>query len=172
MTKKDVNVLQGGVFEVDQSNRVEELAKDSYVGVARGKFAFVVKLAKKEKRLLFVSFEDRGRKKLFGPEVFCKLIVLILKLNLLIPARLVVDLEYPGYEDLIVRIIKTYEPGIEVVFKQIGKNSEAHKAVYVWGSAKNRLKLQNKKSTVVPIYGTAADLHPEFTGIRNRTRSR
>lgn len=163
---KDLNQIVGGVFEVDQSNRIEELNKNSYVAVVRNEIKFCIIIPKQVKRKVYKIYLSDGRKKLFAPALFAKAIVTLLMKKNTIPARVEIDTEYPGYEDLITRIIRTHSHHIEVHFKEIGKKSSAHLLAYSFGR-----KGRNKKSTVEPIYGTAADLHPEFTGIRTRTRS-
>ena len=42
-----------GTFEADQSNRIEDLSRDSFIAVANSKYAFVAHITKEEKRYLF-----------------------------------------------------------------------------------------------------------------------
>ena len=168
MAKPDKNLISGGIFEVDQSNRVEDLSKDSFIAITRKEIVLCIKIPSKTKRKLFIWFERRSRKKLFGPEIFARAIVFLLSAKGFLPARLIIDVEYTGYEDVITRIIKTFNNQIEIVFNRIGKNSTAHLVAYSFRSKRKRAV--KKTAVVEPIYGTSAALHPEFTGIRNRTR--
>lgn len=162
----EIEVLKGGVWEVDQSNRIEELNKNSFVAICRNGTGFCIKIPKKIKKTIYEFYKTNKNTKFFGPQIFARSITSLLRKEKFIPARLEIDLEYPGYEDLITRTIRTYSHQIGVLFKQIGKSSPAHLLAYGFGRKK-----KNKKPTVEPICGTTADLHPEFTGIRTRTRS-
>ena len=157
------SILTGGVFEIDQSNRIEQLNKDSYVSLTRGDFQFVVKISRYTKRFLYEKSQTNKSTKTFAPLLFARAVVALLRHQRLIPDRLVIDIEYPGYEDSIVEIIRRYHRRIDYDFRSIGKSSPAHIAAYGFGSKRHG----QKKSTVIPFEGTIALLHPESTGIRN-----
>ncbi|PJC48847.1 MAG: hypothetical protein CO035_01310, partial [Candidatus Omnitrophica bacterium CG_4_9_14_0_2_um_filter_42_8] len=112
------------VFEVDQSNRIEDLSKDSFVTMANRDLSFTVKLGKKEK-LHLLKYHQKNRKSKFGFQVFAQIIVYIAEQSRYKIDSIVIDHEYTGYEDKIKSIIKR---GVKasVSFASIGKKSSAH----------------------------------------------
>src|SRR3989344_2651002 len=150
-----------GTFDVDQSNRIEKLEKDSFLAIADSKNSTRLKITSVVKRNLKSYYRKSHNTRIFGPEVFALLIVYLLDQMAVLPAVLVIDEEYTGYSDLITRIIRNSYPGIGLRFDNIGKKSPAHLAAYELGRRKH------KKATVEPVIevGTAAELHREFTRI-------
>ena len=151
-----------GTFEVDQSNRIEQLTQNSFVAIANEDNQTVVKISTKTKQAIYANFKSRFVKSLFAPELFARSLVVALNQMPVIPAQLIIDQEYPGFDDLISRIIRTSYPEINFKFQSIGKKSFAHLAAYELGNKKH-----HKKMTAEPFEGTIALLHTEFTAIRN-----
>ncbi|MDQ3098905.1 MAG: hypothetical protein M3Q44_04105 [bacterium] len=162
----DKNVLHGGIFEVDQSNRIEDETKKSFIAIANDVISFCIEIPISVKKKVYKAYVERLAKKFYAPEVFAKAIVTILEDTKLIPARLNIDIEYPGYEEKITEVIKQYNKEIEINFRRIGKHSNAHILAYSFGGKRNK----HKNKIVIPLKGTEARLHPESTGIRRRTR--
>ena len=117
-------------FEVDQSIRVEELNRDTFIGLANTESYLILKLTARTKRRLFEHFRRLGQPKKFAPTVFASAIVLSVKASIPSVSDLIIDIEYPGYELLIINLIKKQLPDILVYFSIIGKKSPAHFAAY------------------------------------------
>ena len=120
-------------FEVDQSNRIEDLNKNSIVSVANAEFSYTAMLPKDDKRLLRQYCRNEYKQRQFAPRVFAAAIVLIIQTMRLEGYRaneLTIDREYEGYEKYITDTILLNIPGIFIDFKSIGKKSLAHKAAY------------------------------------------
>ncbi len=128
-------------FEVDQSIRVEELTRDTFVALANSENNFVVRLSSKDKRRLCEYFRQIGQPKRFAPKVFSAIIILAVRNFKNNVGELLVDIEYPGYELLITDIIKGQFPNILIYFGVIGKKSPAHYAAYGTYLSKRKLDL-------------------------------
>ncbi|MEK9132793.1 MAG: hypothetical protein AAB606_03755, partial [Patescibacteria group bacterium] len=117
-------------FEIDQSIRIEELNKDTIIGLANKENSFTSVLHRKVKRHFYEVCRKQGLKKQFGPLVFTAGIVAALQKSTFIFREITIDFEYPGYELFIERIIKKFFPDLFVSFSSIGKKSLAHYAAY------------------------------------------
>ncbi|MFH1354514.1 MAG: hypothetical protein ABIH36_04530 [bacterium] len=140
MTKSSNNKTQKLYrFEVDQSVRIEELNRDTIIGLANEEHAFTFKVPRGVKRRLYETFRREGKPKLFGPRVFASAVALTIVRSGFRIQELIIDLEYPGYDEQIIEIISGFFPSVMVVFTSIGKNSPAHEAAHF--TYKRRLKV-------------------------------
>ena len=142
-----MNKIQTKKVEVDQSVRIEELTKDTILGIANKQVSFTVVVSKRTKRVLREMFRVQGRTKKFAPYLFAAAIVEGLKHAPFQTSDIIVDIEYPGYEREIIQIIKQVYSGIEVYFTAIGKKSYAHFTAYgvYIGKRKADLRIDTKK---------------------------
>ena len=121
-------------FEVDQSNRLEDMAVDSVIALASKETGqtITVKISKRIKKNLKQRFYA-NKPKLFGPEMLSVLIVYaIWDLGLKV-GKLVIDKEYTNYEKFISKFLYRYYPEMTISFKSVGRHSVAHQAA--WGLA-------------------------------------
>ena len=125
-----MNKIQTGKVEVDQSVRIEDLTKDTIVGIANNQVSFTVVVPRRTKRVLRELFRVQGRTKKFARYVFAAAVGEGIKHAPFQSSDVIVDIEYPGYEREILQIIKQIHPSIEVYFTAIGKKSHAHFAAY------------------------------------------
>lgn len=123
---------QRNSYQIDQSIKIENTNKTSYVCLANGKclVSSISSRNKKELKLFFRELEKPLIFKLFTFSVLCAKIIIKLKVN-----SVSIDKEYPGHErqikSFIVQILEiegTSEPIID--FTLVGKNSSAHKGGY------------------------------------------
>lgn len=128
-------------FEIDQSIRIEELNKDTILGLANKEKFYAVIISAKTKRRLFEIYRLQGRRKQFAPFIFAAAIVLILQKSGYKFYDIIIDIEYPGYELKITDFIKKFFPEINIYFSKIGKNSAAHYAAY--GVYIGKIKINN-----------------------------
>ncbi|MBI2596713.1 hypothetical protein HYW41_00970 [Candidatus Daviesbacteria bacterium] len=150
----------GGTFEVDQSPKIEQMTKDSFIAIASTAYpdqAYVLKIRKGVKRQLLNQFKSKKTKN-FAPMLFGRSIALLIKLARISPDRLIIDKDFPGYNSLVEEMIIQSLPKVSIEFKSVGKNSPAHIAAFSFVSKKE----EHKKTTVIPFEGTIAALHPEF----------
>src|SRR3989338_2411859 len=119
-------------FEVDQSNRIEEFTRDTIIGIANAENEFTAVISKALKRRLYeLARRDKpGKPKFFAPRLFARAIVAAIAEAPFEVRELIVDIEYPGYERVIVSTIERLAPGVVVYFKPIGKKSPAHFAAH------------------------------------------
>ncbi len=120
------------VYQIDQSNKIEETARTTYVSLTNGK-TLVCSISSVEKKILKQYFRSLGKPlifKLFTFSVLCARLVQEAQIT-----DVVIDREYVGHERQIksfilqiFRIDGIIEP--EVNFDEIGKKSKAHIVVY------------------------------------------
>lgn len=122
--------IQTSKLEIDQSVRVEEITKDTVVGIANERESFTIIVPKRAKRVLRETFRLQGRTKKFAPHVFAAAIAEGLRHTPFQSSDIVIDFEYPAYEREIIEIIKQEHPHLEIYFTDIGKKSPAHYAAY------------------------------------------
>lgn len=122
------------IIEIDQSGKVEQTGKDTVVAFADQKgFKRSIKISAREKRKLQKFFRKMGKPRFYTHKVFAVLVYLLLKSNISKFDRIIIDPEYPGYEDLLTNLIaellkvsyKRFELD-RIVFKRVGKHSKAH----------------------------------------------
>lgn len=120
------------VYEVDQSNKIEQTERDTVLVMSNGT-KFSVVLTRQNKRKLQAIYRDLGEPKVFIYFVFAALLSIAAR-HSGASARIVVDREYLDHEDLIKLKLKKYlkEAGKEYLFGNItfgfiGKSSAAHK---------------------------------------------
>jgi len=118
-------------FEVDQSIRFEEFARDTIIALANGEQQTTISIPRKLKlELLKKAEENNDNRKKLAPSVVASVIVLAIQQLQATVHELVIDTEYPSHDDTIASIIKKTFPAIEISFEKIGKKSPAHFAAY------------------------------------------
>src|SRR4030042_4295112 len=117
------------IFEVDQSNRIEELNRDSFVSIANKELAYTIRLLSKDKKQLHDNYKQKRKNRRFiGWQTFVKAVASAVRLSNFRVTDLVIDFEYPGYEQEIPGLFKQLLPEVEISFKSIGKKSPAHQS--------------------------------------------
>lgn len=119
-------------YQIDQSIKIENTNKTSYVCLANKK-SIVISISaanKKELKLFFRELDKPLIFKLFTFSVLCAKAILALS-----PGELSIDIEYSGHDRQIksfilqiLRIENVEEPII--AFSQVGKSSTAHTGAY------------------------------------------
>ncbi|MBU3901415.1 hypothetical protein KKF25_02115, partial [Patescibacteria group bacterium] len=120
-------------FEIDQSVRIEELAKDTIIGIANKEISFALRISRHLKRQLKEMFRQAGQPKYFAPKVFAATIVaglMKMKNSGLRFDDIYIDFEYPAYEKNISDFIALFFPNLNIYFGSIGRKSPAHFAAY------------------------------------------
>ena len=117
-------------FEVDQSGRIEELNRLTVIAIASQEQAYALLIPVKVKRKLFEKFRLTGKPKRFGVEAFSTAVVCVLTRASFRVHELIVDLEYPGYDQYIIQIIHHQFPEVSAHIHSIGKSSPAHEKAY------------------------------------------
>ncbi|MBI2597072.1 VCBS repeat-containing protein [Candidatus Daviesbacteria bacterium] len=155
-----------GTFEVDQSNRIEDLSKDSFIAIANKQHSFVAMISKKEKKRIHKFYQKTP--KLFGPVLWARIIAYLVRENNIKEAKLILDQEYPTYEKAINQIIGKNTEDIIIEYKSIGHKSKAHFAAY------NTAYLANKKATGALVVNQVAEdlLHPATSAAIRKPSSR
>lgn len=118
-------------FEVDQSIRIEELNKDTVIGIANPKQSFSYILSRKTKRYFNEYFRRLGKPRRCAPLLFTAAVIISLKKGLgQDVTSLIIDIEYAGYESLVRRSLQLFYPQAVIVLKHIGRLSPAHQVAY------------------------------------------
>lgn len=125
-------------FEADQSVRVEELTDDTIIAIANDESKRTVVITSRVKRRLLEHYRCLGKPKKFAPHVFAAGLVLMIANSEFRVDELVVDIEYPGYELVIINLLQKHSQKLTVYFSVIGKKSPAHFAAY--GVHKGKIK--------------------------------
>ena len=103
-------------LEVDQSVRIEELTKDTILGIANEQVSFTAIVPKRVKRALHEEFRRQGKPKKFAPYVFATAVSALIQRMPFKSSVIVIDIECPGYEQEILEIVKQCHPQMEVYF--------------------------------------------------------
>ena len=122
------------IIEIDQSGKIEETAKDTVIAFTDKKgFKQSIKITAREKRKLQKFFRNLERPRFYTHKVFSVLIFLLIKDYLHKLDRIIIDPEYPGYEELlrnlIFELIQATDDNFEknqITFKRVGKQSSVH----------------------------------------------
>ncbi|MBI2596716.1 hypothetical protein HYW41_01005 [Candidatus Daviesbacteria bacterium] len=141
--------IMGGVYQVDQSPRIETLTQDSFIAIANSNIRLVVKIDKQTKRKLHEMYQALGEGKFFAPDLLVFGIRVLLNFANIHPTRVQIDNEYPGYENRIRQFIKASNPDVDIEVKSIGhgKKAYAHWASYLSYKGKEEVDFEftNKK---------------------------
>lgn len=119
-------------YQIDQSIKIENTSKTTYICLAKGK-TYIVSIAAKEKHLLKLYYRELNKPiifKLFAFSVLCAKVLMEAKI-----ATVIIDREYAGHErqikSFILQIFRI--EGLEepiISFKEIGKGSSVHLGGY------------------------------------------
>lgn len=128
-------------YQIDQSIKIENTSKKTYVSIVNSK-TITISISAKDKRLLKLFYREMDKPLIFKIFTFS---VLCAKAIINSGAKSVeIDREYSGHEiDIksfitqILLINKISE--VNIVFKEVGKNSRSHLAVYAAMSKKQKV---------------------------------
>lgn len=133
-------------YEVDQSIRIEKTNQDTIIGLANHKESIALIIPAKTKRTLQEHFRRQGLTKKYVILIFTASIILAVEKSKFKIQELIIDIEYPGHEEKIIKHIKNYfKDKFEVYFSLIGKHSPAHLSAY--GVHTKRRKSNYKTNT-------------------------
>lgn len=127
-------------IEIDQSGKIEKTNKHTYLAFSNREH-FVLKISSTEKKKLQKYFRTINKPRIFIYATFALLITMLLKNLRQKSHNVVVDIEYPGKNQVIKNFIKVFNPNFpvdDIVFQRIGKKSRAHFLAY--GTAIKQLK--------------------------------
>ncbi len=180
----------GKVIEVDQSGRTDVLAVDTVLAYSNSIRASL-RIPVKAKREFFQELQARGiRRSFIGVKMFSAGLVLLLEPYLSEFLTIVIDVEYMGWDaeikEHLIRRWRTRNSSIQipqVVFRQIGKGSQAHhlglavfrgnqKATWTLNTQKTLRRLLKHKNRGRPVmWPSQPGLAPRVgTGERLTTR--
>jgi hypothetical protein len=120
-------------YEIDQSGKIEQTNRLTVVAFSNDKKASI-SLSTKDKKILQDVFRKANKPKMFSIQVFAALIFLLIKKYGIVKGKIIIDKEYPGHESLIKSYItqlinkslKNNSKEVRIIFKVIGKSSDAH----------------------------------------------
>jgi hypothetical protein len=119
-------------YQIDQSIKIENTSKTTYVAISNGK-QFVVSIKANEKRTLELVFRKLEKTMIFKTFTFSVLCAKVLeKIH---TNSVTIDREYYGHEmnikNYIVQLLRIANQSVpDIHFSLIGKNSSAHHCVY------------------------------------------
>ncbi|MCX6783741.1 MAG: hypothetical protein NT141_01550 [candidate division WWE3 bacterium] len=118
-------------IEIDQSWKIEKFDKATIIAFSNGTKGSV-RISQRAKREAFALLESHyGKSTLNIFRIFAAVITLLLEKYKLQPNRIVIDEEYSGNGDLIIKYIKSsLSDEIDIVSGNIGKSSRAHVEAY------------------------------------------
>ena len=123
-------------IEIDQSGKIENTSKNTVVAFSNGK-SKSISISAKDKREIQNFFRMAGKPRVFVYRLFAILIFLLIKDNLKKIDQITIDIEYPGWnhqiKDYLLSEIRKVNPNFSknnIVFKSVGKKSEAHLIAY------------------------------------------
>lgn len=125
-------LIKKTIYQIDQSIKIENTNKTSYVCLANDK-VLISSISAKEKKELKLYFRELGKPlifKLFTFSVLCTKVIIAVK-----PGVIIIDQEYIGHErqikSFILQIFQMENAEEPIMsFSQVGKKSPAHKGAY------------------------------------------
>jgi len=142
-------------YQIDQSIKIEDTQKTTYVCLTDGRKSIIVSISAKEKRALKLYFRKLQKPLIFKIFTFSFLCAqAIFRLN---SKSITIDKEYLGHErqikSFILQLSKIngkFEP--EINFSEIGKNVPAHKLVYTAQTRSKPADIVVKSGTILKYY--------------------
>lgn len=121
--------------DIDQSIKIEDTSRDTVVAFSNSISASAI-IPRKIKRQLQQKFRKISKIHLFMYRIFAAGIVLLIKNYLRKIDSIIIDIEYPGHNELIKKMIlemlkKLRRKQPRIYFRQIGKKSNAHDKAYL-----------------------------------------
>jgi len=117
-------------FDVDQSVRIEELNRDTTIGIGNKSCQYSFRVSRKTKRFFNEYFRKHGQPRYCAPIVFSAVVIVALRKTKENITSIVIDTEYTGYEKLIHVAVSNAFPEAVIDIRRIGKLSPAHQAAY------------------------------------------
>lgn len=118
-------------YQIDQSGKIENTAKSTYIALANGK-TLIVKISSVEKRRLIKTMKElRPPHRTYIFQIFAALIFVLLKEEKL--QEVFIDTEYSGHQasikEVLVQLFERFQKKLpEISFGFVGKKSNAHLA--------------------------------------------
>jgi hypothetical protein len=122
-------------IEIDQSNKVEQTSKTTFISFSNGEH-FTVSIPAEVKRKLQEEFRTQGKPLLFVRRTFIAGVVLLLRYGKIHrDDEVIIDQEYYGHEktlkSMFAEMWTRFSDDVpEIDFQRIGKKSRAHEVVY------------------------------------------
>ncbi len=112
-------------IEVDQSGKIEQTSHDTVLAITNG-VSYTILLNKKYKRALERIFKKYKQSKLHSQITFSALLVILIKKSK-VSRSVLIDIEYPGYNNFIQKFVKDKLRGKcpNIKFGLVGKESKS-----------------------------------------------
>lgn len=124
-------------IEIDQSGKIENTNRNTIVAFSNS-ISKSVLISGKDKREIQDIFRKAGKPRVFVYRLFAILIFILIKKHIKQIDQMVIDLEYPGKSNLIknylfqeIRKEEKEFPKENIIFRRIGKKSNAHNKAYL-----------------------------------------
>jgi len=138
-------------YQIDQSNKIENTAKTTYLALTNSK-TFITSISAKDKQTLKLYFRELERPlifRLFTFSVLCAKVMI--KLN---NESIQIDREYKGHEvdikSFITQILTIWGHEIpSISFTEIGKGAKAHAAAYKAAEKKQKGEVVTSKEVLI-----------------------
>ena len=123
-------------IEIDQSGKLEYTSKNTVIAFSN-KIRKSILIKASDKRVIQKMFRRHGRGRIFIYKTFASLIYTLIKDDLNKIRQIIIDQEYKGHEaeikhyllEIIRKANKDF-PRDNIIFKEIGKKSNAHIVAY------------------------------------------
>ncbi|MBU2545254.1 hypothetical protein KKC65_02280 [Patescibacteria group bacterium] len=132
------------IIEIDQSGKIENTNRNTIIAFSNS-ISKSIFIAGKDKREIQDIFREAEKPKVFVYRLFAILIFILIKKYIKQIDQIIIDLEYPGKSSLIknylsqeIRKIRPNFSSEDIIFRRIGKKSEAHNIAYL--TFKKRIK--------------------------------
>ncbi len=117
------------IYQIDQSGKIEQTSLDTVIAFSNGK-KYTILLDKTTKRSLQRIFKDFGKPEMFVYQTFATILAIIFK-EVKPASKVIIDIEYPGKENLIAVLINevferfSWKKDFYFEFGRVGKSSPA-----------------------------------------------
>lgn len=142
------------MFQIDQSGKIEDTAKDTALALCNDSEKVIV-IPKKLKRKLQEFYRLDGLTRVFIYQTFSVGIYLLIK-DLKSLSSITIDKEYTGKEMLIKELVEIFlesnkKPIHNIAFKKIGENPKVH---YLANDVLNKKRKANKIVSQEEVFST------------------
>lgn len=141
-------------YQIDQSGKIENTAKTTYIALANGK-TLIIRVSSVEKRKLIKTIRELRRPhKTYIYQIFAALVFILLKEEKI--QQVVIDTEYPGHQasikEVLVQLFQRFRKDMpEINFGFVGKKSNAHIAANEAYRKKRQIDITIKAEDILKL---------------------
>lgn len=132
-------------YEIDQSGKIEDTARNTVLAYANSSMKTII-ITRKVKRKIQELFRKHGMRRSFIYHTFAAGVYHLIR-NFKKQESIVIDMEYPGKDQIITKMIQKIlqaykKPAHNIEFRRIGNHPKVHYAAYDVFAGKKKADLK------------------------------